>query len=412
MINLLKKKNSLCLFIEIAKVIILLLVSQKYTYSQNNPKFLSQISKKSIDTIMQPSERVVFFKNLEGKWGIINYNQKILAQPKYEIISSFKEGLTYFWVNLNYNGYLDITGKEVHKSSYSSIGDFEGGLGEVWLKKIGQKFNNKIYAENPSDVRRNFLDHSFKLLVPYKYDSVATYQAGKIRLVLQKGKYGFLGPKAQEIIPPILDDVDLDSAYYWNEYRRVRYKGRFGFLNTSTGQWFIKPKFKDTLPSTSSIVWVKDTSGWLLINKEQRPLIKQVYTQVHWVTPGVLAAAKTNQGFVLIDQLGRQLTSVGYNNIFMANEGISVVLKDGRYGYINEKGHEIASPIYEKASYFHNGKGFVFGKYTYLYIDRNGRETIDRLKPFVLIIGGLVICLFVLVLARTCGRIKSKKASI
>lgn len=400
----LKTNISLFIYFRILAIIFHFLF-QVNVYSQD-------ISVDGLDTVMYSSDGLSVFKNFKGKWGVINAQKKIIVQPKYEIISDYNEGLAFFWVNLHYNGYLDKTGREVHKGSYNRVSGFEGGLGEVWLRKIGQKFKNDNRKDNPSDTRRNFLDHSFTLLIPYKYDSIATYQAGKLRLISRRGKYGFLDQKAQEIIPLVLDDVDLDSNYYWGEYRRVRYKGNFGFINVSNGQWFIKPKFENTLSSTSSITWVKDILDWHLINQEERQLTKEKYTQVRWVVPGILSAAKNKHGFVLIDSLGKQLTSVSYDEIFMANEGISVVLKDGKYGYIDEKGHKIVDPVYEKASYFHDGKGFVFGKYAYLHIDRNGRETIVRLKPSVLICGSFVVCLFIFAAFKLYGSNKPKKTSI
>ena len=398
----------------VVSILVILMIKSHSLIAQNSNanKFKEKLH---ISTLSPFSKGVAIFTNRKGKMGVIDQNGKIIAQPKYEIISTYKEGLAFFWMNLNYNGYLNNVGEEVHKSSYNSVSDFEGGLSEVWIPKIGQKFNKEADEYSPKqnllDVRRNFLDHSFRLIVPYKYDSVATYQAGKVRLVKRQEKFGFLDQKAQEIIPLILEDVDLDSVYYWREYRRVGFDGLYGFLNTSTGRWFIRPKFKNTLPSASSITWVKDLLGWKLIDQNARTLTSKVYDEAHWVVPNQLAAARTKHGYVLINQLGKHLTPTQYDGIYAANEGVSVVLKNGRYGYIDVSGNEIATPIYDKATYFHNGKGLAFGKYAYLFIDRKGQVTVDRPKPFVLIIGALFAFSAVFMAMKAHQRSRRKRIS-
>ncbi|MEI6157440.1 MAG: WG repeat-containing protein [Atribacterota bacterium] len=54
----------------------------------------------------------------------------------------------------------------------------------------------------------------------------------------------------------------------------------------------------------------------------------------------------------------------------MHNEFTAIIEKDGRFGYVNNKGKEIIKPQYEKADFFSEGLAAVRVKGKYGYINK------------------------------------------
>ncbi|WP_295939883.1 WG repeat-containing protein [uncultured Alistipes sp.] len=71
-----------------------------------------------------------------------------------------------------------------------------------------------------------------------------------------------------------------------------------------------------------------------------------------------------------------------YDNIQAFEDGIAVVVKKGKKGYVDTLGREVVPPVYDQAMDFHNGFAVVAkgksGEYRCALIDREGRE----LTPF------------------------------
>ncbi|GHB67451.1 WG repeat-containing protein [Persicitalea jodogahamensis] len=341
----------------------------------------------AVDSIFPAWEGIKLFKTRSNRWGAIDENEKVIIYPKYRILTYFKEDLAIFWKDINNNGFVDREGNEVHKGSYTEIRPFEGGLSEVW-HSTGQKFRKEdgyTFENNPFDVRRNYLNRAFDLLIPQKYDSVGVYIHKRLRVVKKTNKFGFLDENGKEIIPPILDDIDLDSVYFWKELRRIGIGGKFGYLNTQKKELAIDFSYNETLPSNSNITWVKVDQTWYLIDMNLRVLKEADYKSVRWIVPSKVSAAQTDLGYLLIDSDGHELCDQKYDFIFMADEGVAPVMKNGKFGYIDLDGNQIVAPIYEKVFHFKNGQGLVLDKYAYWYINQNGEKSWHRMKPSVLI---------------------------
>ena len=90
------------------------------------------------------------------------------------------------------------------------------------------------------------------------------------------------------------------------------------------------------------------------------------------ITP--LHKPSTSTEIVLVDS-----TSASGPN-YQFHEGLAVIYKDNKVGYINEKGIIVVSPKYDDANDFHEGLAVVAVKsnnsFNYGYIDKTGKEVI------------------------------------
>lgn len=77
-----------------------------------------------------------------------------------------------------------------------------------------------------------------------------------------------------------------------------------------------------------------------------------------------------------INDKGEEIISCIYDYAFNFSEGLGTVYKSGKWGYVNEVGKEVVPCIYEKAGIFSEGLAFVKKNNVYGYIDKNGNEVI------------------------------------
>ena len=203
---------------------------------------------------------------LNGKWGMINTEGKVVIPLKYDCVDYFSEGLAYVKLNGKY-GFVDTTGKVVIPLKYDSVGKFDEGLASVFL-------NGK----------RGFVDKTGKEVVPPKYDFIYDFVEGlaKVRLY---DKFGFIDVTGKEVVPPKYDQV-------WGFYEglaAVELNGKEGFVNkqgkeywdiveimkhneqvyeqvydaildelTEGGEWYFPPIFKGVAHPTHRFVKVGD----------------------------------------------------------------------------------------------------------------------------------------------------------
>lgn len=63
-----------------------------------------------------------------------------------------------------------------------------------------------------------------------------------------------------------------------------------------------------------------------------------------------------------------------YERVSQFDEGLALVVKNGKYGFVDTLGRVVVAPVYDQAGRFRNGCAFVSRQQRYALIDRGGRE--------------------------------------
>lgn len=269
------------------------------------------INKKGEVVTMPPAEKYHDFSNgralitvlsgKEKKVGIINVKGEFIMKPTYHVIKPFKDG--YAKVRLNDRwGIIDATGKEVVEPIYESIGNYYKGT--TWAK-LGKEFglviNGKFtsiagvldiwdFNEDVAYARKGekvgFLDVKGNWVIEPKFDKARAFVKG-LAPVNVGGKWGYIDKSGKLVISPAYNDAEVFSedglapvkdkdwgfinqqgklviptnyeitAFmqykgrgFNNGVSRVKYKGRWGFINTSGepigGSWYEKAELFGT----------------------------------------------------------------------------------------------------------------------------------------------------------------------
>lgn len=85
-----------------------------------------------------------------GKWGLMDSEEKMITEPQYYNIYTYKNGLIKILLNsTNKFGYMDKNGKELlDPSKYDRIYPFKDGLAKYELLKNGQEQSRRLKAIN------------------------------------------------------------------------------------------------------------------------------------------------------------------------------------------------------------------------------------------------------------------------
>jgi hypothetical protein len=242
----------------------------------------------------------------------------------------------------------------------------------------GIPIKDKLYDNEPW--KRNYVDHQGNLLIPARYDSIGEYVYYGIRTIKRHGKYGFLDTTGREVLPPVFDDIDYDSSYFWGNRRRVGQGGKFGFVDTHSGRLVVPVRYKGSLPSGDSLCCLKLNRKWWLVSFSGATLIPFQYNQVSSFTEGLARVGKDGR-FGHVNGRGKVVTPLRYHPVFPFREGRAMVVKEKGCGFVDTRGKEVIPTVYTGGKYyFRNGRVTVSRWGVLFTLDRAGRQVDYRLS--------------------------------
>lgn len=308
------------------------------------------------------------------KYGYINKAGRLVVSTNYEIIDDFSEGVGHVKPSLRQDVWFDKQGKIVISSPDFVLAEsFKGNMAYVEVAHLHKGFGlNRDRNNNPFDVRGNYIDHQGRLLVPWKYDTIAPYYPGYLRAVRKDGKWGFLDSTARLAVPLVYDDIDADSAFFWQNRQRVGQARRYGFMDAHTGMLLILLQFESTLSSQTAIVWGQKNGQWGCIDSSGHVVIPFQYADANPFDAQGRAVVKQRGKWGLIDTAGKMLTSFRYDNILPFQEERAIVKRDNKYGFIDLQGREVIPAHYDRVSQFSDGQAFAKRWGLFITVDNEG----------------------------------------
>jgi hypothetical protein len=347
---------------------------------------------------------------VEGRkrWGYKDSTGAIVIPCKYQDANPFREGFASVKFN-NRWGFINKTGKEITpfkydpkwdgNQDYSNYG-FNEGLAAVqsngkcgYIDKSGKEVIPLIYTEanwfNKGSAsvtttlnKKLLIDKSGRNLLKKPYESVWGFNFDRAVVILNK-KYGFIDRLGKEIVP-----LKYDAASDYSDGVAVVSLGQKETIIDLAGKEIIPFQYGSILSFSDSLGMVRMKSGGAtgFINQKGELVIPMVYEDACYFE---LGRSLVRKGGVwgLIDKTGAAVTEFKYedegvNQVQLGpryRDGVLELMYKGKYGYIDvASGKEIIPFKYERAWPFYDGRARVMYKNVWYYVDRNGKETIDK----------------------------------
>ncbi len=325
----------------------------------------------------------------------------VVVEPtlKYDNVSSFSEGFAVVEKDKKY-GYVDQNGKEVVPPRYYSAGSFSDGVAVAYSKEdctwhiidktgnvkaklkgydnVGYSFSNGLIQVEKND-KYGLADTTGKEVLPPIYDSVGDFNEGLARV--EKGdKYGFADITGKEVVPlKYINAWDFCEGFAWvEEDNKCCYIDKTGREFSPLTNYSVS-YFNDG----AAVLYFKPANIWYISNKVgyiNTPL--KNYDNVHGFNDGFVQVLKDGKwGFV--DQTGKEVVPLIYDSTENFNDGFARVEKNGKYGFVDKTGKEVVPLIYDSAESFNDGLAQVQKDGKYGFVDQTGKEVVPLIYDSV-----------------------------
>lgn len=295
---------------------------------------------------------------LNGKKGIIGDNGRVIIQPQYESLwwNSF-----YVLAAKKYDGrlkwmILDLDGKQKTTRLYDRIEKFNGAIFKVKSKGHWGAVNEEG-----------------KEIIACVYDSILE-QKGSYLAVKFRNQYGIITLKEDWIVTPKYNVSELiDETHY------IERTPKTWFLKSFGGEviYFSDNRFEtqedhilEYLPSGT--IWKIDLQG--RISERQAPPeepVEKIFPEQEG-----LRAIQRDGKFGFVDNRGRLRIANRYDDVYSFSEGLAAAKIRGKWGFISHQDKIAIQPAYEQVTSFAGGFALVRQKGLNGLIDLKGNQVL------------------------------------
>jgi hypothetical protein len=300
-----------------------------------------------------------------NKWGFININGEEMISFRFDEVAAFREGRSRVKVEDKY-GFIDTNGKMIIPAQFDDAEDFNMKM--AWVRQ-----NDK----------EGFIDLEGSFLIPLKYEEIKNRDLNYYKSSPAKanGKWGIIDQSGKEIIPFQFDEL----TYFSNGFSKIKKNGKWGVINESSGDIFLECVYDDINALSKgefeketdvTLVQVKKKGKWGLVSTATlKWLINPQYEELAGRREGMIGY-KTENKWGIMNKEGNIIIPAKYDNIQDFYDGITVLVKNNKYGYADNSGILITGLIYDGSwgNHFVNGFAFVCQGIGCGYIDKSGKE--------------------------------------
>lgn len=306
---------------------------------------------------------VLKVKNSENKCGLINSKGKEILKCNYDDITPLKgeEGVLLIQKEQHY-GLVDNYGNVLIKPNYQAI------------KRFGSGSKNKYIVVN-QDGKYGILSSDDSTILDFQYDEIKPIDGNNLYAVKENGEWKVISKDLSTEVADHFDDI-LDIN---NEAIIVEKDGKLKVIDTNQEEK-IPAKYDSIQYAYGDNYIVKQKNQYGIVNLEQETKVECKYKKIRYIqeaglfiadvddvnsdildkdfqvrTSGILSELNLTKGYMKI----RQDDNYHYYNFKLEEKKNTELLtpntlfldkKDGKYGYINNRGEVIVDYIYDDAT--------------------------------------------------------------
>ncbi|WP_281989922.1 WG repeat-containing protein [Aquimarina aggregata] len=201
------------------------------------------------------------------------------------------------------------------------------------------------------------------------------YKIEKIQL-----KEGLININGDVLLYPKYDEI---SGYFHNGYMRIRNKGMMGIVDEK-GNLAVPIIYEDISDIKNDLFLAKYKKKWGMINIKNQTIIPFEYEKIrHFKEELAQVSIKGSIGY--IDRANQRVIEPDYdfNVLGDFNDGLALVKKNKKYGFINKKGEIIIPIVYTNGLPFNEKQALVEKDGMSHIINRKGEKNVKIIKQYV-----------------------------
>ena len=283
---------------------------------------------------------------------------------------------------------VDSTCHEVIPCKYDDARSFSEGLAFVefngeWqcINKLGRvvfSYNNSslyfCFNEGLTKVSQNgkwgFINKKGEVIIQFKYDDANPFNEGLASVKLSD-RWGYID-KAGNVVIPFIHNYPIGYSYH-EGLAKIYRNGKWGFINKK-GEEIVTCKYVNAEYFSDGVAWVQfsnDNKDWGIIDKTGHEVIAR-YGIRNPFSDG-LASVASNGKYGFIDKKGHVVIPFKYDDARPFQEGLARIMLNHKYGFIDKTGRVVIPCIYENAHHFSEGFAAVKLGGKWGFIDKTGK---------------------------------------
>lgn len=319
---------------------------------------------------------LVFFTNLnvsaetlipvkkEGKWGYINSKADIIIPIKYDEVGTFIGGIAPVWANKKCQ-YIKEDGSFLTDDLFESGGNFDNGVTIV------------------SKDRKKYVLNDKGELTPLRYNNIGRTYDFYYGLcgIVSNGKLGYINTKGDLVIPFKYDEIPgLWEGFDKNGYAKVIKNDHSGVIDRQ-GNEVIPCQYESvSRVDLSKNLWKITKNGKTgIINVKTNKFIIPIECQEIYLFNEGISRIRRNGKWQFINEFGQVIYTCSEGMPDAMVEGMARVSqnwKNWKSGFINKSGQLVIPCKYQDASHFSNGVVKVKYNNKYGFINKQGETVI------------------------------------
>ncbi|RMH61418.1 MAG: WG repeat-containing protein [Bacteroidetes bacterium] len=310
---------------------------------------------------------------LDGEWGYINENGRIMIEPQYQWAGPFRDGRAHVYDNWRH-GFIDEAGEWIVEPRFQDARSFSEGLAAVkmdgrwgYIDRSGSFAINPQFRE-PGDFSEgrafvrdasyewNYIDTRGQIIRSVDTPELTApeephFSAG-LALIRDEDQeaYGYIDREARPVIP-----LQYPAARAFSDgLAAVRISDRWGYINTNR-ETVINPRYIEAGNFREGLAPVREnTNTWGFADKNGRMVIEPQFDEARSFSEG-LAAVQLYGLWGFVDKNGRMVVEPQFQEVGDFEKGLALIrveLPDPerddrtitRYGYIDREGAYVWYP--------------------------------------------------------------------
>ena len=313
-------------------------------------------------------------KNGNLYWGMINKEGAIIIPFEYRSMGEYNDGLIPI-LSTNGWGYADKEGNIIISCQLREAHKFSEGLAAVQTDEDGKK-NSWRYIDKKGNTIIPPIDRLERVgefhngVAPIGFNDEKS-RCESTYLIDNKGK----------IVMPskTIRCFNYNDGLYLVRYEDGPNRRKYGMMNKD-GIMMVPAKYKDKLSFSDGLIAVRDNEGnFGYIDSDGKTIIPYQFDMAAEFNNGLALILKNGKcGY--INKTGEIVISCQFESAKGFSEGFAAVCKNGKWGYVNMEGNIVIPCNYERAYVFSEGLAVVELEGKYGIIDKEGNSTFDYYK--------------------------------